>query len=98
MAENESESIGDLKDRLLGKIAEYAKPKAERETRQLTFYLHSLYKSGEYSDMTIKLRDGTELQCHRSILCSQCSFFENALKPGRFKVKYYISAGFQPHP
>lgn len=37
-AEDGGESIGDLKNRLLGKIAEYAEPKAKRETRQLTFH------------------------------------------------------------
>ncbi|KKY13980.1 putative btb poz domain protein [Diplodia seriata] len=40
------------------------------------------------SDMTIKLSDGTELQCHRNIVCSQCSFFAKALEPGRFKESY----------
>ncbi|KAL1627758.1 hypothetical protein SLS54_002024 [Diplodia seriata] len=40
------------------------------------------------SDMTIKLSDGTELQCHRNIVCSQCSFFAKALEPGRFKVRH----------
>ncbi|KAB2573324.1 putative BTB/POZ domain-containing protein L85 [Lasiodiplodia theobromae] len=44
-----------------------------------------LYKdaeNGKYTDLTLCLSDGTEIKCHRSVICTQCEFFANALKPG----------------
>ncbi|KKY13189.1 hypothetical protein UCDDS831_g09242 [Diplodia seriata] len=41
-------------------------------------------ESGVFSDVTLILRDGSELTCHR-ILLRSCDFFKNALEPGGFQ-------------
>ncbi|KAF4541470.1 BTB/POZ domain containing protein [Lasiodiplodia theobromae] len=41
---------------------------------------------------------GTELFCHRNIVCGQCDFFENALKPGRFKESFTGIVELQADP
>ncbi|OJD32301.1 btb poz domain protein [Diplodia corticola] len=37
-----------------------------------------------YCDLTLRLGDSTELRCHRVVVCTQCEFFANSVKPGRF--------------
>lgn len=43
-------------------------------------------ESGKFSDLTLCLQDGTTIKCHRLVMCTQCEFFDVAVKPGQFKV------------
>ncbi|KAF2434670.1 hypothetical protein EJ08DRAFT_564754, partial [Tothia fuscella] len=44
-----------------------------------------LFESGDHSDLTLTCADGTDFKVHKTVLCSQSSFFANACRPGGFK-------------
>ncbi|KAK0645281.1 hypothetical protein DIS24_g8038 [Lasiodiplodia hormozganensis] len=46
--------------------------------------LYKAVESGDYCDLRLRLSDDTELKVHRVVLCTQCEFFANAIKPGHF--------------
>ncbi|KAF9640982.1 putative btb poz domain protein [Lasiodiplodia theobromae] len=46
--------------------------------------IYKAVESGDYCDLRLRLSDDTELKVHRVVLCTQCEFFANAMKPGRF--------------
>jgi BTB/POZ domain len=43
------------------------------------------FKSGAHSDLTIQCQ-GKVFKAHKLVLCEQSSFFDKAVKDGRFKV------------
>ncbi|QDS71484.1 hypothetical protein FKW77_004412 [Venturia effusa] len=47
--------------------------------------LGSLLESSQHADLVIRCKGGTMIKAHKSIVCAQSKFFENACKPGRFK-------------
>ncbi|KAK7537159.1 BTB/POZ protein [Phyllosticta citribraziliensis] len=59
-------------------VAQEDAPRASR----LHMQFNLLFSSSEYSDLTIRTRDGGELKVHKAIVCTTCAFFKNALKNG----------------
>jgi hypothetical protein len=51
--------------------------------------LPSLWSSSKYSDLILKLKDGTKLKVHKSVLC-RFDFFR-AASEGTFKVSIHAS-------
>ncbi|KAF9640948.1 putative btb poz-like protein [Lasiodiplodia theobromae] len=54
----------------------------KQEDKELKNAFLNILDSGAYSDMKIRLSDGTEINCHRAILSERCDFFRNALRSG----------------
>lgn len=44
-------------------------------------------KSGQYTDLTLRLSDGSELNVHRAVLVAQSEYFAAALKDELFQVQ-----------
>lgn len=87
--------INQCRSGFLERMAKYVHQAHAREAPAniCTPSLHNkIHQPNPYSDMKIRLSDGTELFCHRNIVCGQCAFFENALKPGRFKVRLQLGS------
>lgn len=58
----------------------------ERPRLELFSGLASLYRSRDYSDLTILGRDGTKHPVHRAIVCPRSEHFEKAVKEKRWRV------------
>lgn len=48
--------------------------------------LTSLLESSQHADLLIRCKEGNSIRAHRGVVCAQSKFFENACKPGHFKV------------
>lgn len=47
------------------------------------------FDDGTYSDLAIKLSDGTELKLHKIVLCQENEYFRKLCGPGsRFAVSF----------
>lgn len=87
------EFVDECRAEFLEHIAEYVcrSTSEEAPAKICISSLHNkIHEPNSYSDMKIRLSDGTELFCHRNIVCGQCAFFGDALKPGRFKVRLQL--------
>ena len=70
-------------------VGEYDFPHAMRLDTMLT-HMHSCFRSGAYSDLTIRCGDGREFKVHKDIVCPQSQFFAKAVEEGRFKVSHFL--------
>ncbi|KAL1633429.1 hypothetical protein SLS58_011089 [Diplodia intermedia] len=56
------------------------------------------FYEGDFSDLALILRDESRLFCHRVIVCSQCDYFKNALRPGTFKESHTQTIELKDYP